>query len=93
MPQIPYDKDNAERFLAAAIIAHYSALKEALTACAKAKGVNDLSWFDEIHHKALSEAKGTVTEQIPIDVEAKALKFGVDVIDAAFNSIRYDISK
>ncbi|MCM2439667.1 hypothetical protein HGO34_08055 [Agrobacterium vitis] len=88
-----YDKENAERYLGAAVIAYHGALREVVKALATAKGTADLSWFDELHQNAIRSAKGTITEQIPVEVEAGAIRFGFETIDAEFKSIRVSLIK
>lgn len=89
--EIAYDKEHAERYLAAAVTAYHEALSAAVKALAVEKGTDDLSWFDELHQNAIRAAKGTVTEEIPVEVEASAIRFGFEVIDADFKGLRVQI--
>jgi hypothetical protein len=91
--EIRYDKDNAERSLAAAVVAYQQALDLTVEALAAAKGTADLTWFDDIHQETIRAAKGTVTEQIPVEAEADALRFAIEAIDAHFQSLRVRIVK
>lgn len=85
---LDYDKKNPEASLGAALIAFQGALDLSLSALAAEKGVEDMSWFDELHQNAVRAAKGTITEQIPIETEAGALRFGFQAVDALFQTIR-----
>lgn len=88
-----YDKQNAEAYLGAAIIAFQNALEAAVRVAAETKGTDDLSWFDELHENAVRTAKGTTTEDIPVEVEAAAIRFGFEVVDAKFKSLRVSLLK
>lgn len=91
--ELKWDKDNAEVELAAVVIAYHGALTEALEALAATKGTADLSWFDQLHQDAIRTAKGTSTEEVPIEVDASAVRFGFETLDAGFKSIRLGIVK
>lgn len=82
------DTDNPTPQLIAAIIGLQEALDLSLRALAADKGVDDMSWFDEIHQDSVRAAKGTITEHIPIETEAGALRFGFQAVDALFQTIR-----
>jgi len=83
-----YDKTNPEPYLGAAIIAYHEALRASVEALAELNGTNDLTWFDELRQNTIRAAKGTVTDQIPVEVEADALRFSIQVLENEFDSIR-----
>jgi hypothetical protein len=88
-----FDKQNAEAYLSAAVIALQRALEDAVKALAEVKGTTDLSWLDELHQEAVTAAKGIVTEQIPIECESGALRFGFEVVDTYFKRLRIRLLK
>jgi hypothetical protein len=71
--EIHYDKEHAETYLGVAVIAYSEALEAALKGLAETKGTDDLQWFDDLRAEMVRTAKGTITEQISIEVEAGAL--------------------
>ncbi|WP_457662733.1 hypothetical protein [Sinorhizobium medicae] len=77
-----------ERKLAAALIAVQSALRVTIEELAKLNEGKGQQWFDALEEVVIRDAKGTVTEDIPIQAEAEALKFGVDVLQATLNASR-----
>lgn len=91
--KLSYDKEHAEAYLGAAIIAFHNALRSTLHALAEVKGTDDMGWFDELHREAVRSAKGTVTEEVAIETEAPAMRFGFESIEAAFQHIRLGLIK
>ncbi|MGV1941784.1 hypothetical protein ACQZ5D_15020 [Agrobacterium sp. 22-211-1] len=89
---LSFEAKNGTLFLSTALGAVSNALDDAIEALAQTKGVDDLSWLDELHQKALVAAKGTITEDVSIDVEAPAIKFGIDLINAKFAGYRKSFS-
>lgn len=85
---LKYDKSKPDLYLGIAITALQGALDASVTKLAEANGVADLTWFDELHQQAVISAKGAVTEQIPIEGEADAIRFGFELVDALFQTIR-----
>lgn len=90
--RLTYDKDHAEEHLCAAIIALRGALQLSVAEIAKTKGVSDLSWFNDLKQQSIQAAKGTTTENIPIEVDAGAVRFSIDAVDAVFESLRGGLS-
>lgn len=86
--ELSFDKEHAPQYLGAALIAVTQALDDAIEALAEIKGTEDTSWIDELHEKAVVSAKGTVTEDISVTVEAPAMKFGIDMINTKFDGYR-----
>ncbi|MCM2432101.1 hypothetical protein [Agrobacterium rosae] len=86
--EIKYDKDNAESYLGAAIVAYSQALEIALKSLAETRGVDNLEWFDELRSAMIRTAKGTSIEQIAVEVDAGAVRFGFEALDASLNAIR-----
>jgi hypothetical protein len=46
-------------------------------------------WLDELEEVLLRNAKATVAEGIPIEVESEAIQYGVDMLQAALNLARH----
>jgi hypothetical protein len=88
-----YDKEHAAAYLGAALIACQEALESAFKELAQVKGTDDMEWFDDLRAQAVSSSKGTVTEQIPVEVEARALRFGFQTLDLTFDRIRGELIK
>lgn len=86
-----FDIENKERYLGAALAAYEVALHAAVSRLADINGTDDLAWFDELHHQAVFASKGTITEEIPIEVEAGAIRFGTQLLDAKFKSLRIEM--
>ncbi len=85
---IPFDKEHADQYLGAAIIAYHEALRAAIAALAAEKGTDDLSWFDQLRKDAVRAAKGTVVEQHSIELDADVVRFGFELLDGEFEAIR-----
>ena len=45
-------------------------------------------WLDEIKQVLIKNAKGTVSESIPIGTEAGGMKLGIDLLDALVERLR-----
>lgn len=90
---LSYDKKHAEVYLAAALIAYREALNCAIDALAKSHGTADTTWLDELQDSAVRQSKGTITKQVPIEVEAGAMRFGFQSLEAEFKSIRSRLAK
>ena len=88
-----YDKDNAEAYLGAAALALQDALGAAVSMLAKVKGIDDLSWLDELHQETVGSAKTIVLEEVAVDVDAGARKFACEVVDAKFKSVRVSLGQ
>ncbi|AEG52573.1 hypothetical protein CN233_32010 [Sinorhizobium meliloti] len=91
--KLQYSKENAEAELGTIVIAYHEALAAALKALAEEKGTEDLAWFDELHQHAVKTAKGTSTEGIPIEVDARSVRLGFETLDQGFKSIRVSLLK
>jgi hypothetical protein len=91
--QLHYEKEHADAFLGSALIAYREALNLAFKELARIKGTEDLTWFDELRAQAVRASKGTVTEQIPIETEAKALRFGFQALDLELEALRRRLVK
>ncbi|GEM_PF-6285668 len=87
--EIKYDRENAEAYLGAAIAAYSEALELALNALAEAKGTDNLEWFEELRSAMITAAKGTSAEQIAIEVDAGAVRFGFQTLEASLDAIRH----
>jgi hypothetical protein len=90
---LKWDKDNAEAELSAVVIAYHGALTTAIKALAEEKGTADLAWFDQLHQDAVRAAKGTIADQVPIEVDASAVRLGFETLDADFKSLRVRLVK
>lgn len=86
--ELKYDRERAEEQLGAAIIGLSDALALTIAELAKVKGKADSSWFDDLKHQAVQITKGTVTEDIPIEADADAVRFAFETVDAAFERLR-----
>jgi hypothetical protein len=69
-------------------LAFNGTIKILIDALARAHGNTPGPWLDELEAHCIRDAKGTVTERIPIDVEFAALKFGVDAVRIHFDGLR-----
>ncbi|RVO51912.1 hypothetical protein [Sinorhizobium meliloti] len=76
------------RKLAAALVAVQTALRTTIEELAKLNEGKGQHWFNTLEEVVIRDAKGTITEDIPIQAEAEALKFGVDVLQATLNASR-----
>lgn len=74
--------------LGASANAFQGALWLAVQELAKTRGTDPLDWLQTLRQKAVRQAKGAITERMPIELEADALQFGVDSLEAAFNAYR-----
>ncbi len=86
-------RDDGERFLGVALIAYNDALTAALMALAEIKGVEDLSWIDEIQEASLRAVRSTISGSIPPGAEDGAMNFSINVLDAAFTSVRVELTE
>jgi hypothetical protein len=91
--EVSYDKNHAEEYLNAGLVAYHEALHACIAALAEVKGTDDLAWFDDLHHQAVRSAKGTITEQIPVEVDSGAVRFGFQIVDAEFKQLRVGLVK
>jgi hypothetical protein len=91
--KLHFDKEHAAAYLSAALIASQGALEIAFKKLAQLKGTDDLAWFEDLRAQAVTSSKGTVTEQIPVEVEAGALRFGFETLDLTFERIRGGLIK
>lgn len=64
------------------------ALRSVLEELAKLHGDKAGAWLDELELRLIADAKGTVTEGLPIEVEAAGLKAGIDVLQATLDVVR-----
>ena len=64
------------------------ALRTTLETFVEEHGV-DAAWFDELSSRLVNDAKGTIIEGFPIEVEAAALKAGVDALQATLDVVRH----
>lgn len=91
--ELSYDKEHPEEYLNAGIAAYHEALHACIAALVEVKGTEDLAWFDDLHQQAIRSAKGTIAEQVPIEVEAGAVRFGFQLVDAEFKQLRVGLAK
>lgn len=89
---LSFEAKNGTAVLSTALAAVSNALDETIEVLAETKGVDDLTWLDELHQRALVAVRGTVTEYISVDVEAQAIKFGIDLVNAKFEGYRVRFS-
>jgi hypothetical protein len=79
--------------MAGASMAFQYATWNAIQQLAEVKGTVDLEWLDELHQVSVAEVKSSIGEGLPIEDEAEALQFGVDVLKAAFEAYRARLVK
>ncbi|WP_454622774.1 hypothetical protein [Brucella anthropi] len=91
--ELKYDPEHAQEQFMAAIIGLSEALKLTVDELAALKDPSDTSWFDNLKQQAVQIAKGTVTESIPIETDASAVRFAFETVDAAFERLRSRIIK
>lgn len=91
--EIKIDKENANVYLGSALVAFHHALRIAIRDLADINGLNDLSWFDQLRDGSIRAAKGMPTEQIPVEIEAAAIGFAVETLDAALSGLRLSLTK
>lgn len=59
---------------------------------AYAHGNQPGEWLDALEEEVTRSIKGTVTENIPIEQEAAALKAGLDLVQGTFAELRSELS-
>ncbi|MDX3929259.1 MAG: hypothetical protein QHC90_26090 [Shinella sp.] len=91
--KVSYDKNHPEEYLNAGLAAYHEALHACIVALVEVKGTEDLTWFDDLHQQAIRSAKGTITEHIPVEVDAGAVRFGFEIVDAEFKQLRVGLVK
>ncbi|MQB20548.1 hypothetical protein DXT90_07865 [Agrobacterium tumefaciens] len=91
--KLDYDKNNAEVYLGAAIIAYSQALEIALKELAELRGTDDLGWYQDLRDTMIKTAKGTTGEQISIEVDAGAVRFGFQALEASLDTIRVRLTE
>jgi hypothetical protein len=64
------------------------ALRTVLLELAKFHGNAPGPWLDDLEKVVIGDAKGSVAEGVPIEAEADALQFSVDVLKASLNFTR-----
>ena len=74
--------------LAAIAIIALPALQTALEALVKRAPEGDSAWFDELEADLIREAKSTIVEGLPIEIEAASLKAGIQVLQTTINAAR-----
>ncbi|MDH0126682.1 hypothetical protein N7376_22150 [Brucella intermedia GD04153] len=89
--KLQLDPEHSEAQLAAAVIALTEALRLTVKKLADVKGNADLSWFDDLKKEAVQIGKGTVAENVSIEKDASSVRFGLEAVDAAFESFRRGI--
>ena len=67
------------------------ALRTVLEELAKTYGNKAGPWLDELEARLIAEAKGTVTEGMPIEAEAASLTIGIDVLQATLDVVRHNL--
>jgi ribose 1,5-bisphosphokinase PhnN len=67
------------------------ALRTALEELASRREGDDRTWYDELEARLIRDAKGTITEGFPIEVEAASLKAGIDVLQATLDVVRSNL--
>lgn len=68
------------------------ALRTALEDLAKHHGSQAGDWLDDLESRLIQSAKGTVTQGVPIEVEAASLKVGIDVLQATLDIVRHSLT-
>lgn len=69
------------------------ALAKTLIELGPANGDNPAEWLDSLEKSLLRDAKGTRIEGIPIEQEADALQYGVDMLEGALKYARRKLTK
>lgn len=90
--EVTFDRENAGTYLSTAVLAYHEALYFALNELAAVKDGN-LTWLDQIENYAIDTAKGTVTENIPMELETNAVEFATQLIGDAFASYRSRLNR
>ena len=88
--EMPEELDRAAGFASATLILA-SSLQTVLKLERDRRGVAAKEWLDELEKSLIRDAKGSVTEGIAIQVEAPALQYSVDVLQAVLDSVRAGI--
>lgn len=90
---LSFDAEHAGEYLGAAVMAFRGSLDKAVSMIAEDRGTADLSWLDELRDHSVKAAKGTLTENIPIETEAGALRFGFQMLEGEFEALRRRLIK
>ncbi|MGV0909231.1 hypothetical protein [Martelella sp. FOR1707] len=88
---INYDVNDPVRSLGALASAYGSALRLAVDQLAELQGTDDLSWLDDLRSQAIFHAKGLDTEDIPVESEARIMRFSIENLEAFFDAARAGI--
>jgi hypothetical protein len=64
------------------------AVRTLLDKLAEAHGNKAGPWLDEIEKIIITEAKGTISEDIPIETEASGMGLGIESLNALIQSLR-----
>jgi hypothetical protein len=98
---MPYDPEkNAYKMPAPAdmheagliIIAAQGAVTVLLDKLAQAHGYEEGPWLEEIEETIIRNAKGSVTEGVPISSEARGMGLGIEVVSALLRRLRRRIT-
>ena len=81
-----------ERAMGLWVLALQSALRETLLMLADTKGDQALPWLSEFEDQLIRDAKGTVTEGIPVDDETGLVDSAIDMLKFVFDGVRRDIA-
>lgn len=70
-----------------------NSFRKTLEALAAQHGNQPGTWLDELEEGLIRDAKGAVTEGIPIEADAEAIQFGVDVLQATLDAVRRNLTR
>lgn len=88
---IEFPKDMTPQHWAAIVTVLQPALRKAIEEGVEAHGEDARIWFEQLSHTLMTRAKGTVTEGIPMDVEAEGLRLGLRILQATLEACRHDL--
>lgn len=86
MPEHVFDSD--PRVLVGVASALYETWRKTLLSLAEAHGNETGEWLDQLESDALNSIKNTHTEGVSLDVEARAVAAGLEVVAAQFAELR-----
>lgn len=79
---------NAKESYAAIAVIFIPALQIVLEELVARVPADDYGWFDELEAHLIREAKGTIIEGLPVEVEAESLKAGIELLQTTINVVR-----
>jgi len=68
-----------------------TALRTTLEALAKRHGNQAGPWLDDMESILIREAKGTIAEGLPIEVDAASVKLGIDILQMQLDIVRRNL--